>query len=170
MALVDFKNMDYHELWEKFIEVLYPNVCVLCGDVLCYGDRRGVCKHCEDEYPYIEGDLCSFCGKPLIDTSIDICYDCKKKDHYYTEGRSMWVYEDAVQESVHQFKYKDSIENGQLFAKELSRYYNGIKYWQVDLVVPVPLHKKRLRKRGYNQAGQVAKHFSRINRLELAKK
>lgn len=155
-------------VWTKILEIFYPNVCVLCGEVLAFGDPRGVCAVCEEAYPYLADELCSFCGKPLIDLGEDLCHDCQKKPHDYLEGRSMWLYEGLVKEAIHSYKYKDHKENGHLFAKELIRYYNGIKVWSVDLVIAVPLHPKRRRRRGYNQAMIIADYLAQAYGYELA--
>lgn len=170
-AVIDFGVKGYLGV-EKFFrilgEVMYPSVCVLCGDVLEYGDDRGICCKCEKLFPYIGGDLCSSCGKPLIDISTDLCYDCQKQDHDFVCGRSMWLYDELVKDAIHAFKYHGHRENGHLFAKELIRYYNESIHWPVDLVVPVPLHPSRKRRRGYNQAADVGRYLASALDIPMA--
>lgn len=154
--------------FDQLLELIYPSKCVLCDCALEHGSTRGLCEACEKVHPYLYGDVCSLCGKPLIDISVDRCHDCRKTDHVFGYNRSMWVYEDEVQSSLQRFKYHDCKEFGRQFAKELVRYYNSINFHNVDLVVSVPLHKKKLRRRGYNQAYVLAKHFSKDVQLTLA--
>jgi ComF family protein len=89
------------------------------------------------------------------------CFDCAKEDHMYVEGGSLWVYEGLVKQAIYDYKYKGKKEYGVLFAKEVVRYYNETKEWSVDMVIPVPLYKKRLKERGFNQAEVIASILSK---------
>lgn len=159
--------MQFRDMINNLLEMIYPQKCVLCNVVLVHGSERGICVVCDKAYEKLYGDICSICGKPLIDITNDRCHDCRKTEHSYICGRSMWVYEDEVQSSIQKFKYDEFKEMGLQFAKELSRYYNSINIGDIDMIVSVPLHEQRLKTRGYNQARVIAYHFSNLVGIEL---
>jgi len=154
-------------LWKHLLTLLYPNFCLLCEETLDYSNDKALCPHCEGNHPHLKEDLCDLCGKPLADPCDFICYDCTKRAHYFEEGRSLWVYEGLVKQSIYDYKYKKRKEYGLLFAKELIRYYNETIRWKVDMVVPIPLHKHRLRERGFNQTELMVKHFAKSFDLQV---
>ncbi len=89
--------------------------------------------------------------------------DCRKKAFHYEQGRSLWIHKGAVPWSIYQFKYHNRRIYGEFYAQELYRLYGkDIRRWGIDLIIPVPLHKKRRRKRGYNQAEVIAKHLGKL--------
>ena len=69
--------------------------------------------------------------------------------------RSWSVFEGPIRHAVHQLKYHKNIALGEALAQHFAEFFNELN-WYVDLVVPVPLGRKRLKKRGYNQVGLVA--------------
>ncbi len=147
--------------WYYCLELVYPNICVLCEETLAFGSHELVCPSCAQKHPLLKEDLCSKCGKPLQDLKKDRCLDCRKRVHFYDEGGALWVYEDEVKEAIYQYKYKNKRERGILFAKALVRYYNECKGWDIDLIVPVPLHRKNHRHRGFNQSELIAETMGR---------
>lgn len=103
------------------------------------------------------------CGKPLSDQRKEYCYDCAAGNRSFDQAKAMWVYEKAVKTSVYRFKYRDRREYGKAYAKELALWYGSwIKSRNVQAIVPIPLHKKRKKKRGYNQAEIIANELGRI--------
>ncbi len=89
--------------------------------------------------------------------------DCQKQTFHYEQGRSLWIHKGAVPWSIYQFKYHNRRIYGEFYAQELYRLYGeDIRRWGIDLIIPVPLHKRRRRKRGYNQAEIVAKHLGKL--------
>lgn len=89
--------------------------------------------------------------------------DCGRKKHAFLQGKALWVYEEGIRESIYRFKYRDRREYAGVYASELAVRYGGwIKRQGIQAIVPVPLHKKRKRKRGYNQAELLAKELGRL--------
>lgn len=103
------------------------------------------------------------CGKPLSDERNEYCMDCSRKKHAFIQGKALWVYEKGVRESIYRFKYRDRREYAGVYARELAARYAGwIKSCGIEVIVPVPLHKKRKRRRGYNQAQLLAKELGKL--------
>lgn len=137
----------------KLIELLYPRTCPFCGKV----NRSGICEECKEKLPYIREPRCKKCGKPVRGDTEEYCHDCRKRPHNYEQGRSLWLHQTPVMESIYQFKYDHKKVYAEAYAKEMVRCFEAlIREWNIDLIVPVPLHKKRRRKRGYNQAELIA--------------
>lgn len=157
-------------LWRQTVELIYPPFCVLCDCVLDHGTDKVLCDVCEETYPILEDDLCVICSKPLQDKSKERCLDCRKRVHFFEEGKALWVYEEAVKEAVKAFKYHNRREIGVLFAKAMARYYNENIDWPIDMVVPVPLHAKKLHQRGFSQTLLLANTFSKMTHCSLEKK
>ena len=151
---------------ETILELIYPSKCPFCGEIVSAGkkhstEHNGICKACREKLPYIGEVRCMCCGKPLTDPAEEYCYDCTRQKHLFVDGRSLWVHKDAVENAVYAMKYQNRRIYGQTFGKEMAEHF--LPYlWErkITLIVPVPLHSRRKRKRGFNQAEIVAKVLS----------
>lgn len=100
------------------------------------------------------------CGKPLDDETMQYCYSCKKGEHLYTQGKAAFVYNDSMRKSIAAFKYGARKEYGRYYASELiKKYEKWIMETEAQALIPVPIHKERHRKRGYNQAEVIADYI-----------
>lgn len=148
---------------EKLLELLYPPKCPFCGKIW-----SGICENCRENYPMIQEPRCMKCGKPIRENTEEYCYDCKKTKHYYEVGRSLWVHKEPVNEAIYAFKYKNQRVYGEIFARELAKAYGKLlKQQEVKLIIPIPLHKSRRRKRGYNQTEILAKYLGKYTGIEV---
>lgn len=146
-------------IYEKIITLLWPEVCPFCGRA----SRRGICDACREELEHlrIREPRCMRCGKPIRLLEQEYCYDCMHTKHFYDSGLSLWVHRKPVSTSIYQFKYHNQRRYGTLYAEELLRCYRHIiKQWSPDLIIPIPIHRKRRRARGYNQAEEIARELS----------
>lgn len=108
------------------------------------------------------------CGKPVRNSQQEYCRDCEHTHHYYDQGAAMWVHKEPVNQSIYRFKFHNQRHFAKYYAEELSRGLGKIvKKWQPDLLVPVPLHFWKKRKRGYNQAGLLAKELGRLWKIDV---
>lgn len=137
----------------KLLELLYPKTCPFCGCI----SPEGICSSCRDKLPYVKEPRCKKCGKPVRYETEEYCNDCRKTEHVYEQGRSLWLHKTPVMESIYHFKYDHRKIYAEAYVKEMVRCFEPLlRAWQIDLIVPIPLHRKRLRKRGYNQAELLA--------------
>lgn len=132
-------------------ELLFPRRCPICDNiavpwgVLC-------CKRCLEHIRYIGEHYCMKCGKGLTKQEQEFCSDCRKRRHYFERGRSLYTYESAAG-ALFRFKYQGRQEYADFFAQQLYTHLGAdIKAMKADMMIPVPLHKTRLKERGYNQA------------------
>ncbi|MBQ4068818.1 MAG: ComF family protein [Lachnospiraceae bacterium] len=137
----------------------------MCGKPTGYG-KDLIHKECREKLPYITGAKCLKCGKSVENAEVEFCYDCTKTEHIYDKGRCLYSHNGQMKKSLYDFKYKNKREYAKAYGEEL---VNNLKYeilaWNADVIMPVPLHKSKLRHRGYNQAELIARELSR--RLEI---
>jgi len=88
----------------------------------------------------------------------EFCRDCQKKAWAYTRGRGLWLHTGEVERALYQFKFYNKRIYGEIFGKELARCFKDqLTRWQIEEVVPIPLHPSKRRQRGYNQAEILAR-------------
>ena len=143
--------------------LLYPDRCPVCGEVqeqLLAGDSAmRICPECEKKLKRVVQPLCMKCGKPLEADRIrrEYCADCTRVKHAFVQGRAVFVYQGAMIGSMHRFKYSNCRDYADVFAREAYETCGSwIRRISPDVLIPVPLSKKRRRGRGYNQAGLLA--------------
>ena len=154
------------KLLEWCLGILYPQTCHFCGKIC----ELPICSECLGKVNYVKEPRCMKCGKPIRYREQEYCFDCQRKSFTYQQGRSLWVHTGAVPGSIYQFKYHNRRVYGKFYASELYRLYgNKIKEWNIDVIVPVPLHPRRKRVRGYNQAEIIAKHLSKMTGIPMEK-
>lgn len=108
----------------------------------------------------IEEPRCKKCGKPIRQKEVEFCYDCEREDLCYEQGRSLWIHKMPVSSSIYAFKYKNRRVYGEVYGREMAKMFRKIiRLWEIDVIVPVPLHRKKQKKRGYNQAEILAKEI-----------
>lgn len=146
----------WKKVWKVFLRILYPKTCYFCGEL----STSELCDKCKGKVIYIKEPRCKKCGKPVRYEEQEYCQDCMKRVFHYQQGRSLWIHKEPVSCSIYQFKYHNRRIYGEFYARELFRVYGDIvRQWEIDVIVPVPLHWKRKRRRGYNQAEIIAKHL-----------
>ncbi len=146
------------------LNLIYPRRCPVCEAVLEPG--KLICKVCREKLLFIEEPVCKKCGKPLDSETAEYCYDCGKKQHSYEAGKAVFLYHGGIRDSLYRYKYSNKREYACFYAAETVRQYGSwIKDRGVDAVVPIPLHKIRQHRRGYNQAELYARMLGEM--LEL---
>jgi ComF family protein len=137
---------------EPLVGLIYPRQCGSCGGGLT-GAERFFCEGCLSAVSRIKGPLCGVCGKPFPSgAGFDHpCSDCLKKPPPYDMARAAVVYEGAVKEAVKLYKYRPF--------RTLGGYLGGfvhdcapVWFGSATVVTAVPLHKRRLMDRGFNQS------------------
>ncbi|TCK93373.1 ComF family protein [Natranaerovirga hydrolytica] len=151
---------------DRLIDIIYPPRCPICGCIISWNKDKRICMECLEQSPIIEGPRCKKCSKPILQKESNYCFDCSNTTHYYDKGWALWLYEEPVKKGIQQFKYNHKKEYATLYAIELVKQFKEeLQSHNINTIVPVPLHKKRQKQRGYNQAEVLAKAISKeINR------
>ena len=143
---------------KKILELWYPTTCVFCREIC----KKGICKSCSEKIDYIQEPLCKKCGKPIHSQEGEFCFDCQRRMLHYEQGSSLWLHKRPVSSSIYDFKYKNKRVYGEIYGREMAEQFNDlIRMWEIDVLIPVPLHRKRQRKRGYNQAEIIARELGK---------
>lgn len=144
---------------QKMLALLYPYTCPICGKVpkKVNGKYERICPECTGKLHYIHSPRCLVCGKPVDSYETELCFDCSRREHLFTQGTGVWTYTDEIKNSIYDFKYHNRRINRYFYAEEIIRNCgNVMRNWNADALIPVPLHADRYRKRGYNQAELIA--------------
>ncbi len=151
--------MKINSIKDIILDALFPPICPVCAKIVAGG--RKICPACERKLCFVEGPVCEKCGKP-VDDDEKYCSDCDAYEHVYDEGRAALVYDEYMSKSIYRFKYNGKREFAPYYAKVMAdRLSEKISSWDPDVIVPVPVHKSRLKKRGYNQAQLIATELSK---------
>lgn len=152
--------MKRNKLLYELIHLFYPNVCVVCGNELLPREK-GACLRClyklPKTYNFLEpGNDAEklMAGRIPFERIASYCV--------YTKGGTF-------PPLIHHLKYYHNQEIGLLLGRMFGKDLKGSEFLKsVDLIVPVPLHPKKEKKRGYNQAEIIAKGLSEITGLPVS--
>lgn len=142
--------------------LIYPKVCLHCNDVGHEG--MDLCERCYQALAWIQY-ACAHCALPLPTNNAPVCGACSNRELYFDYAQTPFQFEGFIRDAVYQFKFNQKLNQGKLLAQLLTEYIENSNSDIPEIIIPVPLHKKRLRQRGYNQALEIA----RIVCKELAK-
>ena len=108
------------------------------------------------------------CGKPVNETE-EYCSECRHRERKFIRGRSVFLYNAQMKNSLLRYKYYGSREYGKYYAESMCRYVGrDIKSWRPDVIIPVPLHRRKKRMRGFNQAADLAERIGKILGIPVA--
>ena len=146
------------QLKEKAVDFLFPLRCLGCG-------REGdpLCVSCRYSLPRLLPPLCPNCGRPLLE---DRCSTCQKWSLEIDGIFSPFRFEGLVRQSIHQLKYNNFRVLSLPLAHLLAEYLKA-KPLPAEVIVPVPLHPRRLRGRGYNQSSLLAWELGKLISLSV---
>ena len=110
--------------------------------------------------PWIRKNGCKYCGIPMsgFDFNGLICAACRDDKPQFLKGKCMFLLDQNGKKVIHEIKYhgvKDVLKD---LPRWLDRCGNYREFIEDSILVPVPLHKKRLKKRGFNQSSWIAVH------------
>jgi len=159
-------------LIERCLQFLLPPQCHCCEKFLEEG-QQGICPDCLSKIRWIEPPLCTLCGVPFLSREIENhpCGACLTRGKYFTMARAVGYYEGPLREAIHRWKYEEKSYLTLFFGEKLAEGF--CRYWDpqsFDLIIPVPLHSKRLRERGFNQALLLVKELGRRTRIPYSKR
>lgn len=149
----------FYDLWDDFISLLFPRLCYGCGNNLLRNENL-ICTEC-----YIHIPRTDFHLKPDNPVAQLFWGRCRIEK---AAAFSYYTRDSRIRKLIHQLKYKGirelGFELGRIYARSLksSGYLDGI-----DLIIPVPLHPSKQRKRGFNQSEIISKGISEVSGLPV---
>lgn len=169
-------NRSVVERFEWVVDWLYPPRCRACGGRIFGRDSDYFCAPCWERVQRVAHPLCALCGRPFPDASGDdhTCGPCLQRTPYFIGARAWACYpreeieEHPLRQVVQKFKYGRRVSLGKPLGRLLAYgCQEFLSACPADLIVPVPLHPKRLRWRGFNQSVLLARQVSHIYNIKL---
>ena len=156
-------------LRDSLLDFWFPKRCSGCEKEWLDASQGYWCEACAADLPWIESPLCPKCGRPFpkSPSSIDhFCGDCLLSEQPFDTARSAAFHSGVVRARINQLKFGGRLSRVAPLVELLVATFERTEP-EVDLVIPVPLHVRRLRQRGFNQAGFLAKGVGRRLRLPV---
>jgi ComF family protein len=151
------------QYWSLFLDLIFPPLCHSCRAYIPDSGEIMLCASCLAAALPVQSPLCLCCGRPFATQGgIDhLCGTCTTEPPPYLAARAALLHEEITRELIHRFKYSHKVILRRPLALLAARHLeNFVSDFGADLIVPVPLHNKRLRQRGFNQALLLAEIFS----------
>ena len=144
------------------LDVIYPPRCLTCTEPTEQG--ASLCAACWADTTFITGAICDVCGTPLLgETDGKIkCDSCITHQPVWDTGRAAVIYAGGGRRAVLSLKHGDRLDMARPLAEWMARS-GGELLVHADVIVPVPLHWRRLFKRKFNQSAELAQHLSSIS-------
>ena len=162
--------------FDWMLDWLFPPRCRACGVWLHGRDAEYFCSSCRLSIQLLHHPLCTLCGRPFPDASGDDhpCGACLSRAPQFIQARAWACYpredltEHPLRRVIQKFKYGRKVSLGKplgcLLARSSKEFVNASR---PQIIVPVPLHPKRLRWRGFNQSVLLARQVSRASRVPM---
>ena len=142
------------------VDFFFPRYCVGCK-------REGafLCNSCYQKLPRILPPFCQKCGKP--ETSGKLCPTCWGRQSEIDGIRSPFRFDGVMRRAIHEFKYHN-LKAISGYLAELLAVYLKANPMAGEVLIPVPLHPRRLRQRGYNQSSLLAQELGKLTAMPVA--
>ena len=155
---------------QRLLTTIYPPVCLLCGakGQQIRGEAVDICKRCHDELQSND-QCCSRCGIPLT-VHAEICGACLKKPPLFENFFAPYLYQGDIRRLLIALKFNQKLSHarllGSLMAEKLASHF-AVASDIPDLIIPVPLHSKRQRERGYHQALELVRPLAKRYKIPI---
>lgn len=147
----------------KVYKWLSNTLCIQVHCLLCRANttwKQPVCQLCLESCPFPHS-FCSICGLPVTCNTIEVCAQCQQQPPCFDLCLSGYLYEFPVNRIVQNIKYNGRLELIRPITRQLTdilQDYYSDSPWP-EAIIPVPLHKRRLYQRGYDQALLIAREI-----------
>lgn len=151
----------FEDIWGKVVDAVLPPRCIATGEVV---DAQGaISAKFWPDLQFIDAPFCKTCGMPFpFDMAGEgaICAACMENEPAFHAARSAVIYNDASRKLILSFKYGDRLDAVHTFVPWMIRA-GGSFLEEADVIIPVPLHPKRLRERRFNQSAVLAEEIAK---------
>lgn len=140
----------------RILDFILPASCSYCRSPVRDSGIPHFCSDCWSDFSPLQGPVCPSCGRPfgspesLTESPGHECVSCRKDPPHFDQALAAGQFEGPLREAIHVYKYRPLRSLGKPLARWMAEQVR--MNVPLDMVMPVPLHKKRLRVRGFNQA------------------
>ena len=142
---------------DAILNLVFPQSCVLCNSRILQRRWSVACPDCWSKLEPIPRPFCPQCGMPAPVIE-GLCGPCRRGDHAFDFARSLFLFTDPMRGILHHFKYSGRVSLARPLGLRLRDHMNE-EGFRGTVALPVPLHRARLRERGFNQAELLAQHL-----------
>lgn len=156
-----------HWLWRGLLDVLFPPRCLVCRE---FGPDV-ICGQCAARIHPIRPPVCKTCGLPLdpLAKADGVCGECRMHNWPFVMGRAYGYYDGALREAIWGLKYQCKRALAPTLGALMKSCFEDARSdnaplpaHEIDVICPVPLHRVRLRERGFNQSEALARCLGRL--------
>lgn len=148
------------------ISAIIPRHCLFCLEKT--QSHFDICHHCYNSLA-INAPCCQRCASPVaaaIHSDITLCGNCLSHDYQYDRVHSPYLYCEEIRYLIRKLKYQNKIHYAEVLADLFTNKAAGITNFQLpQVIIPMPMHPRRLRQRGFNQAMELGRAIA--NRYQL---
>ena len=143
-----------NQLWRDKLDVIFPRSCVHCGGLVEEGKFRHLCPTCARLLFVVEAPHCTTCGHPFFgETDLNrLCVHCEALDPDFGEGKTAILLKGPGRSLVHALKYHHGLHVLEDITAIMAAAPGYVDFLRGTVLVPVPLHPRKLRERRYNQS------------------
>lgn len=147
------------------LDFILPPRCLSCSAPVQV--NGGICPECFDTLEFIAAPYCDGCGVPLPEGLPHgaICPECSAHPPPFAKARAALIYKGVLHRLVSRFKYHDQLQATQLLTRWM-QMAGAELIREADVIVPVPLHWRRMLRRRYNQAAELARAIAKSAQAE----
>ena len=130
-----------------------PTVCILCHHN--HPKPVAICEKCAILFQRLENP-CRYCNRPLPNNDFLLCGECLRNRPAFDRVITKYHFEGPLRTLLHEFKYLNALYLRTFLVQLMLESYDE-ELAHADCIIPIPLHKQRIRQRGFNQAAELAK-------------
>lgn len=160
--------MKLREVAKSALDAIYPRQCLFCASLLGLEEEHPLCHACRANISFINPPFCSRCGVPFGSqyayggSDGNLCQDCRLGKHRFDSSRSVCRYESPLRELILAFKLRGNLQAARECASLVETHIHRLMAGeQLDAVLNVPLHRRRLLSREFDQAALLAEAAAR---------
>jgi ComF family protein len=158
-------QLDIKKIFAQAVNIIFPAKCVICNSLTA--EVMSLCTDCWKNIEFITDPQCGLCGFPFdFDMGEGIlCATCNCTSPFFDKALSIFKYSNYSKSLILKLKYNDQLHIAHFLAKLISERLHNLYEYRV--IIPVPLHVKKMRKRLFNQSAIIASHVAKISKLDF---
>ena len=174
--MIPGRDRSFAERLESMMDWLYPSRCRACSGSIQGRDYEYFCSTCWPQIQLVAHPFCTICGRPFPDSSGDdhACGVCLARNPHFAQAHSWACYpreeatEHPLRQVIQKFKYGRKVALGKPLGRLMARGCEEfLAACKAEAIIPVPLHPRRLRWRGFNQSVLLARQISRAYNIPV---
>lgn len=159
-------------LLRAFLDVLFPPLCHICKTFIPDSGPIHLCASCRENLMPVSSPKCTVCGIPFTtENGIDhVCGACATAPKHFVSARAAVRFGGSAQELIHRLKYGKKVHLARPLGLMAANHLDGfLNEAGAELIVPVPLHPRRLKERGFNQSILLAHFLSKSRHIPISR-